>query len=152
MSSEQKFDTKFTQFFVVYTDMSNNFNTFNTSVLSYADDSQVFLDKLKKFTSSYEDKNYGYDLVNKATRRVAGIESMMDALRRVAANLQDENDVDIIHSSSKFLFEFYLVIIVKVAEGFALQKLCYIMQEQLTESIKIYKQHAHANISSLFPF
>lgn len=140
IATELKFESKFASLFNVYTDMSSAFNTFNTSILTYVENADLFKEKLKRFTDKYEEENYEFKLVDKATTSIAGVKSLVDTYKEVVMNyevnsvgstVKKQNVAPVSSSSSKLIFEFYLTIMLRVYEGFSMLKLCYQMQDNL---------------------
>lgn len=131
ISTELKLEAKFPLFFKTYTDMSTAFNTFNTSVLNYIDNPN-FSEKLNDFVKDYEKKNYEFQLITIATSSLGGIKSLVETFKDVAINYDKSDNSPIISSTSKVIFEFYLLIMMRILEGFSLLKFCYMMQESIS--------------------
>lgn len=132
VTAELKLEAKFSNFFNTYTDMTTAFNSFNTSVLNYIEEPKLFLEKLQAFTTKYEDKNYEFKLVEIATSSIGGLKSLVESYKEVALNYEKNYEAAVVNSTSKLLFEFYVLIMMRVFEGFSLLRLCFMMQQSIT--------------------
>lgn len=140
IANELKFETKFVSFFNVYTDMSSAFDEFHTSVLSYVDNVEQFNETLREFTSRYERSNYEFKLVDKALTSLGIVKSLTDAFKELTLNYETNsvgptinklNMAPVTSSTNKLIFEFYLMIMMRVYEGFSMLELCYQLQSNL---------------------
>lgn len=116
--------------------MKKEYNTFYTIVMHYIDDEELFLSRLQNFIEHYEIKNYEYALVQLAIEKSIGTKSLVETFKDVLLANEDNYQTKVKGSTNKMIFDFYLVILLQVYEGFSLLSFCYMLEEEITQSIK----------------
>lgn len=107
-------------------------NEFEVLISSYGSHKVAFLRELDKFIDNYKAKNIEYKMVNYLDSTIPGSEPFIKIFIDKVLLMRNDNCCDINSSPVKFIYDFYVLIAMKVYEANNLLALCYAMKEKLT--------------------
>lgn len=126
---ELRQDVRYQSFFTYYAEISSAVNLFETTILNHRGSLGDFKRRLNEFISKYEDNNWEFKLVYFGTTALNTHKSLIDAIIDVSINSENNNENEFISSTQQVVFEFYMSTFMKIYEGGALLKFCYILRQ-----------------------
>lgn len=132
-----KYETNFKKFFETIDKMRSLFHELYFIVFQ-EESKEVLLQTIREFTSRYERENFEFKVVDAALTNYGIIKSLAESYKRsvlnyqvesVASTVNKKNISPVASSTNKLIFEFYLMILMRVFEGFSMLQFCYQLQD-----------------------
>lgn len=125
-------EIKYQPLFKFFGEIESSMNEFEVLISSYGSHKVAFLRELDKFIDNYKAKNIEYKMVNYLDSTIPGSEPFIKIFIDKVLLMRNDNCCDINSSPVKFIYDFYVLIAMKVYEANNLLALCYAMKEKLT--------------------
>lgn len=124
-------EVKYQPLFRYFSEIDSSINEFETLISSYCRRKPKLRKELGKLIDNFKAKNIEYQMVNYLDVTALGSETFMATFIDRVKLLRGNNACEVNSSPVKFVYDFYLLIALKVHEASSLLSACYALQEKL---------------------